>query len=152
MSHLESSAPEPNTRNQYTPTPGSKLDIVLGGLDPRFALSALTESQREGVVDKGRARRVMELRFGLEDGNAHTLKEVGRQFGIARERVRIIEVESLIALNKTRKMHRPERVFERRDMFGIDDAYRHTRSALRRMAERDREEGIIRKPRYEYPE
>jgi len=45
-----------------------------------------------------RERRVMELRFGLSDGRARTLEEVGREFGVTRERIRQIESKTLIKL------------------------------------------------------
>jgi RNA polymerase primary sigma factor len=35
------------------------------------------------------------MRFGLEDGNAHTLEEVGRSFAVTRERIRQIEAKAL---------------------------------------------------------
>jgi RNA polymerase sigma factor (sigma-70 family) len=42
-----------------------------------------------------RERRIIQLRFGLEDGRSRTLEEVGREFGITRERTRQIEGEAL---------------------------------------------------------
>jgi len=42
-----------------------------------------------------RERAVLEMRFGLKDGEAHTLEEVGRAFGVTRERVRQIESKAL---------------------------------------------------------
>ncbi len=45
-----------------------------------------------------REARVLELRFGLLDGEAHTLKEVGEKFGVTRERIRQIETEALARL------------------------------------------------------
>ena len=51
-----------------------------------------------------RERQVLELRFGLGDGNARTLEEVGQQFRVTRERVRQIEAKAL------RKMRHPTRI------------------------------------------
>ncbi len=51
-----------------------------------------------------RERRVLELRFGIGDGNARTLEEVGRQFRVTRERIRQIEAKAL------RKMRHPTRI------------------------------------------
>jgi RNA polymerase primary sigma factor len=45
-----------------------------------------------------REKRVIQLRYGLTDGQVHTLEEVGRQFGVTRERVRQIEHKSLAKL------------------------------------------------------
>jgi RNA polymerase primary sigma factor len=42
-----------------------------------------------------RARMIIRLRFGLVDGRIHTLQEVGKQFGVSKERIRQIETESL---------------------------------------------------------
>ena len=43
----------------------------------------------------GRERQVLQLRFGLEDGRARTLEEVGREFNVTRERIRQIEAKAL---------------------------------------------------------
>jgi RNA polymerase primary sigma factor len=51
-----------------------------------------------------RERQVLELRFGMGDGNPRTLEEVGRQFNVTRERVRQIEAKAL------RKMRHPTRI------------------------------------------
>ncbi|HEX5222350.1 MAG TPA: RNA polymerase sigma factor RpoD [Verrucomicrobiae bacterium] len=51
-----------------------------------------------------RERRVLELRFGLGDGYARTLEEVGKQFRVTRERIRQIEAKAL------RKMRHPTRI------------------------------------------
>jgi RNA polymerase primary sigma factor len=45
-----------------------------------------------------REREVMELRFGLDDGRVRTLEEVGRTFGVTRERIRQIESKTLAKL------------------------------------------------------
>jgi RNA polymerase primary sigma factor len=50
-----------------------------------------------------RERRVLVLRFGLEDGRSRTLEEVGREFGVTRERIRQIEGKAL------RKLRHPTR-------------------------------------------
>ena len=51
----------------------------------------------------GRERRVLQLRFGLEDGRARTLEEVGKEFNVTRERIRQIEAKAL------RKLRHPSR-------------------------------------------
>jgi len=58
---------------------GTYLDSVLGTLGDR-------------------ERRVVRMRYGLDDGQQHTLEEVGREFGVTRERVRQIEAKSLSKL------------------------------------------------------
>lgn len=42
-----------------------------------------------------REQRVLQLRFGLDGGRSHTLEEVGREFGVTRERIRQIEAKAL---------------------------------------------------------
>jgi len=42
-----------------------------------------------------REQKILEMRFGLEDGVTHTLEEVGQEFGVTRERIRQIEAKSL---------------------------------------------------------
>jgi len=56
-----------------------------------------------------REREVLEMRFGLKDGESHTLEEVGRAFGVTRERVRQIESKAL------RKLRHPGRSRKLRD-------------------------------------
>jgi len=52
---------------------------------------------------------VIALRFGLEDGRAHTLEELGKEFNVTRERVRQIEAKAL------RKLRHPSRAKRLRD-------------------------------------
>jgi RNA polymerase primary sigma factor len=54
-----------------------------------------------------REARVLQLRFGLEDGRGRTLEEVGRDFGVTRERIRQIEAK---ALNKLRNTSRSKKL------------------------------------------
>jgi RNA polymerase primary sigma factor len=49
-----------------------------------------------------RERRILVLRFGVEDGHERTLEEVGREFGVTRERIRQIEVKALKKLRHPR--------------------------------------------------
>ena len=77
-----------------------------GALAPADAAShQLLKEQVERVLDTlhGRERRVLQLRFGLEDGRSRTLEEVGREFGVTRERIRQIEAKAL------RKLRHPSR-------------------------------------------
>ena len=53
-----------------------------------------------------REGRVIQLRFGLKDGRAHTLDEVGRKFGVTRERIRQIEAKALRKLRHPRHSRR----------------------------------------------
>jgi RNA polymerase primary sigma factor len=69
---------------------------------------------REQVMDvlsslAPRERKVLELRFGLEDGRSRTLEEVGREFRVTRERIRQIEAKAL------RKLRHPSRSRKLRD-------------------------------------
>jgi RNA polymerase primary sigma factor len=71
----------------------------------------LLKEQVDDVLDSisERERRVLQLRFGLEDGRSRTLEEVGREFGVTRERIRQIEAKAL------RKLRHPTRSKKLRD-------------------------------------
>ena len=56
-----------------------------------------------------RESRVLQLRFGLEDGRSRTLEEVGKEFNVTRERIRQIEAKAL------RKLRHPSRSRRLRD-------------------------------------
>ena len=79
--------------DDFSPTPmqsayqtmlREKIEEVLTTLSPREA-------------------RVLRLRFGLDDGNVYTLEEVGRKFGLTRERIRQIEGKALRRLRHPRR-------------------------------------------------
>ncbi len=77
-----------------------------GALAPADAASH--QMLKEQVMDvlnslTMRERKVLELRFGLQDGRSRTLEEVGREFNVTRERVRQIEAKAL------RKLRHPSR-------------------------------------------
>ena len=75
------------------------------------AAHTLLREQLEEVMDTltPREAMVLKLRFGLEDGKARTLEEVGKQFDVTRERIRQIEAKAL------RKLRHPSRSKKLRD-------------------------------------
>ena len=75
------------------------------------AAYTLLKEQLEEVMNTltPREAKVLKLRFGLEDGKARTLEEVGREFAVTRERIRQIEAKAL------RKLRHPSRSKKLRD-------------------------------------
>ena len=75
------------------------------------AAGQLLREQLEGMLQDltEREKEVLRLRFGLEDGHPYTLEEVGRRFGVTRERIRQIEAKAL------RKLRHPSRSKKLRD-------------------------------------
>ncbi|HET9345324.1 MAG TPA: RNA polymerase sigma factor RpoD [Candidatus Limnocylindrales bacterium] len=92
---------------------GEEGDTELGQLieDPNamrpeeMVAEQLLKEQVSRVLDslEGREERVLRLRFGLDDGRPRTLEEVGKEFGLTRERIRQIESHAL------RKLRHPSR-------------------------------------------
>jgi RNA polymerase primary sigma factor len=88
---------------------GTELGSLIPDSSAISPLDAVTDvllkEQLERVLDSldGREQRVIRLRFGLDDGHARTLEEVGREFGLTRERIRQIESGAL------RKLRHPSR-------------------------------------------
>jgi len=69
--------------------------------------SAAYQLLREDIAEilttlSPREQKILRMRFGLEDGRAHTLEEVGAEFGVTRERIRQIEAKALSRLRKMR--------------------------------------------------
>ena len=87
---------------------GEEEDSQLGdfiedheAVRPDDAASFTMLQEQLGKVLDGlaeRERKVIELRFGLKDGHPRTLEEVGREFGVTRERIRQIESKTLAKL------------------------------------------------------
>jgi len=53
-----------------------------------------------------REQKILKLRFGLDNEWAHTLEEVGQEFGVTRERIRQIEAKALAKLRKSKDSKR----------------------------------------------
>ena len=97
---------------------GDEDDSQLGdfieapGLKPdEQATRELLKDQLDEVLDSlsPREKRVLQLRFGLDDGKQRTLEEVGKEFGVTRERIRQIEAKAI------RKLKLPTRAKKLRD-------------------------------------
>ncbi len=84
-------------RNTMPPSDVATKQLLRGQISE--VLSTLTP----------REQRVLQLRFGLEDGRSRTLEEVGKEFGVTRERIRQIEAKAL------RKLRHPSRSRKLRD-------------------------------------
>ena len=98
---------------------GEEEDSHLGDFIPdedalapaEAAAYSLLKDQIEEVLSSlnEREQKVLKLRFGLEDGRARTLEEVGKEFDVTRERIRQIEAKAL------RKLRHPSRSKKLRD-------------------------------------
>lgn len=60
-----------------------------------------------------REEMVLRLRYGIDDGRARTLEEVGREFNVTRERIRQIEAKAL------RKLRHPSKSKKLKDFLGV---------------------------------
>jgi RNA polymerase primary sigma factor len=95
---------------------GEEDDSLLGDFveDPNViapataaARALLTEAIEEALQElNDRERAVVRLRFGLEDGQIRTLEEVGKEFGVTRERIRQIESKTLAKLRHPTRSQR----------------------------------------------
>ncbi len=95
---------------------GEDMDSNLGDFieddntppPPDTAIQELLRERLSDVLGSLTARegRVLQLRFGLQDGRAYTLEEVGQKFGVTRERIRQIEAKALSKLRHPRRSRR----------------------------------------------
>jgi RNA polymerase primary sigma factor len=101
------------------------LDSAVGEEDDSILADFIADSQAEAPAEVAaqrsvkqalvealdelnpREREVVKMRFGLEDGQIKTLEEVGREFGVTRERIRQIESKTLA---KLRHPHRSQKL------------------------------------------
>ena len=66
----------------------------------------LREKIKEILVDlPPREQKILDMRFGLTDGVTRTLEEVGKEFGVTRERIRQIEAKALMKIREHHKSH-----------------------------------------------
>jgi RNA polymerase primary sigma factor len=82
---------------------GDLLEDTTSLSPEETAIQQLTRAELERVFRKClpvREGRVLRLRYGLPDGNVHTLQEIGDKMGISRERVRQIETQALDRLRQ----------------------------------------------------
>ncbi len=90
----------------------AQLGDFIEDADVTMPVEAVSEIlQREALDDvlsrlTYRERTLIELRFGLDAGHAHTLQEIGQEFGVTRERIRQIELRTLAKLTSYRDSQR----------------------------------------------
>ena len=77
-----------------------------GDLPDEFAAQSLLVDSLKEVLEtlNEREKKILEMRFGLNDGNFHTLEDVGKVFSISRERIRQIELAAI------KKLRQPDRM------------------------------------------
>ena len=77
----------------------------------KYANESLLKDQLDAVLSEltDREEKVIRLRYGLDDGRNHTLEEVGKEFGVTRERIRQIEAKAI------KKLRHPSRSKQLKD-------------------------------------
>jgi len=77
--------------------------------DQQVARRLLKDQMKEILIDlTPREQKILEMRFGLQDGITHTLEEVGKEFGVTRERIRQIEAKALEKIRLHEKLKKLE--------------------------------------------
>jgi RNA polymerase primary sigma factor len=82
-------------------------DVKTVSPDKVAALQLLRDDVRAIIETLSpREQKILEMRFGLNDGVAHTLEEVGQEFGVTRERIRQIESKALEKIQQHHHMRK----------------------------------------------
>ena len=110
---------EQDTVSLEAPVGEDDEDSVLGEfiidektLSPsQFAARRLLRDRLMSIIKEltPREQKILSMRFGLEDGITHTLEEVGREFGVTRERIRQIEAKALERIRNHEQAKKLER-------------------------------------------
>ncbi|PIR70136.1 MAG: RNA polymerase sigma factor RpoD [Candidatus Niyogibacteria bacterium CG10_big_fil_rev_8_21_14_0_10_42_19] len=105
-----------DTASLEAPVGDGEEDSILGEfIEDVKTLSPAQEAARLLLVDQvkeilidlsPREQKILSMRFGLEDGITHTLEEVGKEFGVTRERIRQIEAKALEKIRQHEKARR----------------------------------------------
>ena len=113
---------------------GEEEDSHLGDFIPdddapapaEAAAYSLLKEQIEEVLGSlnEREQKVLRLRFGLDDGRARTLEEVGKEFDVTRERIRQIEAKALRKLRHPSRSKKLKRLFRLRFIYDKKFAFR----------------------------
>jgi RNA polymerase primary sigma factor len=112
---IQQQAREPvSLDNTVGPENDARLGDLIEDTDAVVAFDAATSAMLEGAIRavlatlSEREAGIIRLRFGLTDGRPHTLDEIGRIYGVTRERIRQIEAKTMSKLrhpSRTRSLH-----------------------------------------------
>src|SRR3989338_1733340 len=85
------------------------LRIQKTSPDRKAALRLLRDYVKDLIHELSpREQKILEMRFGLNDGVSHTLEEVGQEFDVTRERIRQIEAKALEKIKASRNIEKLE--------------------------------------------